>query len=223
MIDKRLVEQLEKKINYTFSDTSLLEQALTHRSFKAKNNERLEFLGDSILNFIDTFPLLPEGDLSRLRSDLVKSKTLSDIATQLDLGSFMQLGEGELKSAGWRRPSILADCLEALIAAIYLDANLATVQRLIGQWFKELINDIDPKKIDKDAKSLLQELLQAQQISRPKYLIAAITGEAHAQTFDVVCEIEKLGIHSTGQATSRKEAEQQAALRAIELIKKIQS
>ena len=118
----------------------------------------------------DTFPLLPEGDLSRLRSDLVKSKTLSDIATQLDLGSFMQLGEGELKSAGWRRPSILADCLEALIAAIYLDANLATVQRLIGQWFKELINDIDPKKIDKDAKSLLQELLQAQQISRPKYL-----------------------------------------------------
>jgi len=152
MIDKRLVEQLEKKINYTFTDTSLLEQALTHRSFKAKNNERLEFLGDSILNFIvaeilfDTFPLLPEGDLSRLRSDLVKSKTLSDIATQLDLGSFMQLGEGELKSAGWRRPSILADCLEALIAAIYLDANLVTVQRLIGQWFKELINDIDPKK-----------------------------------------------------------------------------
>ena len=97
------------------------------------------------------------------------------------------------------------------------------MQRLIGQWFKELINDIDPKKIDKDAKSLLQELLQAQQISRPKYLIAAITGEAHAQTFDVVCEIEKLDIHSTGQATSRKEAEQQAALRAIDLIKIIQS
>ena len=229
MMDQRLIQQLEKKINYTFADLSLLEQALTHRSFKAKNNERLEFLGDSILNFIvaeilfHKFPALSEGDLSRLRSDLVKSKTLSDIAIKLDLGNYVRLGEGELKSAGWRRPSILADCLEAIMAAIYLDSNLETVKQFISTWFYDLIENIDPKKIDKDAKSLVQELLQAQQISRPKYTIASISGEAHAQTFDVLCEIEKLGIHSTGQATSRKEAEQIAALRAIDMLKKIKS
>lgn len=155
MMDQRLIQQLEKKINYTFADSSLLEQALTHRSFKAKNNERLEFLGDSILNFIvaeilfHKFPALPEGDLSRLRSDLVKSKTLSDIAIKLDLGNYVRLGEGELKSAGWRRPSILADCLEAIMAAIYLDSNLETVKQFISTWFYDLIENIDPKKLIK--------------------------------------------------------------------------
>lgn len=229
MIEKHFIEKLQKKINYSFKDINLLEQALTHRSFKAKNNERLEFLGDSILNFLiaeilfQKFPLLSEGDLSRLRSDLVRSKTLSDIAMQLDLGNFMRLGEGELKSSGWRRPSILADSLEAIMAAIYLDSNLDSVRKITVIWFKDLIENIDPKKIDKDSKSLLQELLQAQKISRPKYSILTISGEPHAQTFDVLCEIEKLGIHSTGQATNRKDAEQEAAQRAIELLKKINS
>ena len=220
------LNQLQKKINYQFQDITLLEHALTHRSFKSKNNERLEFLGDGILNFLiaeslfHKFPNLPEGDLSRLRSDLVKSKTLSDIALKLDLGEYIKLGEGELKSAGWRRPSILADCMEAILAAVFLDSGLDASRSMIKLWFHDLIKNIDPKKIEKDPKSILQELLQAQKIDRPSYEVITISGEAHAQHFEVTCTIDKLGISTQGEGSSRKVAEQMAASSAIKLFKR---
>ena len=220
------LNQLQKKINYQFQDITLLEYALTHRSFRGKNNERLEFLGDGILNFLiaeslfHKFPNLPEGDLSRLRSDLVKSKTLSDIALKFDLGEYIKLGEGELKSAGWRRPSILADCMEAILAAVFLDSGLDASRSMIKLWFHDLIKNIDPKKIEKDPKSILQELLQAQKIDRPSYEVINISGEAHAQYFEVTCTIDKLGISTQGEGSSRKVAEQMAASSAIKLFKK---
>ncbi len=220
------LNQLQKKINYQFQDITLLEHALTHRSFKGKNNERLEFLGDGILNFLiaeslfHKFPNLPEGDLSRLRSDLVKSKTLSDIALKFELGEYIKLGEGELKSAGWRRPSILADCMEAILAAVFLDSGLDASRSMIKLWFHDLIKNIDPKKIEKDPKSILQELLQAQKIDRPSYEVINISGEAHAQHFEVTCTIDKLDISTQGEGSSRKVAEQMAASSAIKLFKR---
>ena len=158
------IEQIEKKLGYSFKDKELIEVALTHRSAKGDNNERLEFLGDGILNFLiaellfKKFSNLSEGDLSRLRSQLVKASTLSDIAINLNIGEFLKLGEGELKSAGWRRPSILADSVEAIIGAIYLDDGLDKVRLLIENRFVDHIKSIDPKKVYKDSKSLLQEL-----------------------------------------------------------------
>jgi len=143
---KKNIHNLEKILNYNFNDNNLLELALTHRSFQGKNNERLEFLGDSILNFIiadllfKKFNLLPEGDLSRLRSQLVKSATLSEIGILLNLGDYLILGEGELKSSGWRRPSILADSVEAIIGAVFIDGGIAASQKLITEWFKDRID-----------------------------------------------------------------------------------
>jgi len=165
-MDNRNIEQIEKILNYHFNDNSLLELALTHRSFQGKNNERLEFLGDSILNFIiaellfKKFNLLPEGDLSRLRSQLVKSETLSEIGILLQLGDYLILGEGELKSSGWRRPSILADSVEAIIGAVFIDGGISAASNLILSWFKDKIDLINPNNIQKDSKSVLQELLQ---------------------------------------------------------------
>jgi ribonuclease-3 len=151
-MDNRHIEQVEKIINYNFSDKNLLELALTHRSFQGKNNERLEFLGDSILNFViaeslfKKFDLLPEGDLSRLRSQLVKSETLSEIGILLQLGDYLILGEGELKSAGWRRPSILADSVEAIIGAVFMDGGISAASNLILDWFKDRVEFINTDK-----------------------------------------------------------------------------
>ena len=225
-MDNGKIEQLEKILNYQFSDNSLLELALTHRSFQGKNNERLEFLGDSILNFIiaellfKKFNLLPEGDLSRLRSQLVKSDTLSEIGILLKLGDYLILGEGELKSSGWRRPSILADSVEAIIGAVFIDGGINAASELILDWFKSRIDLINPDNIEKDSKSILQELLQAKKISLPNYSIVSIQGEAHCQHFRVSCSIPKLGLSIEGEGSSRKIAEQDAA---EEILKKLKS
>ena len=225
-MDNRNIEQIEKILNYQFNDNSLLELALTHRSFQGKNNERLEFLGDSILNFIiaellfKKFNLLPEGDLSRLRSQLVKSDTLSEIGILLKLGDYLILGEGELKSSGWRRPSILADSVEAIIGAVFIDGGISAAGDLIVDWFKSRIDLINPDNIEKDAKSILQELLQAKKISLPDYNIVSIEGEAHCQHFRVSCSIPKLGLSIEGEGSSRKIAEQGAA---EEILKKLKN
>ena len=225
-MDNRHIEQVEKIINYNFSDKNLLELALTHRSFQGKNNERLEFLGDSILNFViaeslfKKFDLLPEGDLSRLRSQLVKSETLSEIGILLQLGDYLILGEGELKSAGWRRPSILADSVEAIIGAVFIDGGISDASDLILDWFKDRIDLINPDKIEKDSKSVLQELLQSKKITLPDYNIVSIEGEAHCQHFRVSCSIPKLGLSIEGEGSSRKIAEQGAA---EEILKKLKN
>jgi ribonuclease-3 len=218
------IDSLAKSLGYQFKTSALLTQALTHRSFSGNNNERLEFLGDSVLNFIIAhqlylrFPKLPEGDLSRLRAQLVKESTLSEIAFSLNIGDALRLGEGELKSAGWRRPSILADALEAIIGAVYSDGGFASVEALILKLYAEKLDTIDPKIIDKDAKSQLQEYLQGRKIDLPDYSVVSIEGEAHAQTFKMECVIEKLNITTVGEGTSRRVAEQQAAQLALDQL-----
>lgn len=217
---------INKGLGYQFKTPALLAQALTHRSFSGNNNERLEFLGDSVLNFIIAhqlflrFPKLPEGDLSRLRAQLVKESSLAEIAFELNLGDVLKLGEGELKSAGWRRPSILADALEAIIGAVYSDGGFAETETVVLKLYAEKLANIDPKIIDKDAKSQLQEYLQGKKIELPDYNVIAIEGEAHAQTFKMQCVINKLNITSEGEGSSRRVAEQQAAQFALEMIEK---
>jgi len=215
---------LQTRISYSFTQPALLQQALTHRSFSATNNERLEFLGDSVLNFIiahqlfNLFPNLPEGDLSRLRAKLVREASLAEIAADLHLGDALKLGEGELKSAGWRRPSILADALEAIVGAVYLDGGFEAAQQVVALLYRDKLQTIDPKAIDKDAKSQLQEYLQSKKMDLPEYQVVSIEGEAHAQTFTVQCFIKKLKLTTTGVGTSRRVAEQQAAKLAMDEI-----
>lgn len=215
---------LETRINHVFGQSNLLSLALTHRSFSANNNERLEFLGDSVLNFIiahqlfNLFPSLPEGDLSRLRAKLVKEASLAEIALDLHLGDYLKLGEGELKSAGWRRPSILADALEAIVGAVYLDGGFAAAEKVVRLLYEHKLTNIDPQVIDKDAKSQLQEYLQSKKMDLPDYQVVSIEGEAHAQSFTVQCHIAKLKLTTVGSGTSRRIAEQQAAKLAMEKI-----
>jgi ribonuclease-3 len=220
-------QALANRLPYRFVNDSLLTQALTHRSFSAQNNERLEFLGDGALNFIiaqqlfQRFQALAEGDLSRLRAQLVKEATLCEIAQSLDVGAALKLGEGELKSGGWRRPSILADALEALVGAVYLDGGYAEAEAMVIALFADKLATIDPNVIDKDPKSLLQEHLQGQKLAVPEYKVTQLAGEAHAQLFMVECYIEKLNIRTAGEGTSRRIAEQQAANYALIALEKI--
>ena len=220
-------QALANRLPYRFVNHSLLTQALTHRSFSAQNNERLEFLGDGALNFIiaqqlfQRFQALAEGDLSRLRAQLVKEATLCEIAQSLDVGAALKLGEGELKSGGWRRPSILADALEALVGAVYLDGGYAEAEAMVIALFADKLATIDPNVIDKDPKSLLQEHLQGQKLAVPEYKVTQLAGEAHAQLFMVECYIEKLNIRTTGEGTSRRIAEQQAANYALIALEKV--
>ena len=215
---------LARLLGHDFKNESLLVQALTHRSHGSLNNERLEFLGDGVLNFIiasqlyHRFPKLPEGDLSRLRAHLVKEPTLSSISLGLNIGDALRLGEGELKSGGWRRPSVLADALEAIVGAVFLDAGFDAAETLVARLFNDLLNQIDPKSIGKDPKSLLQEYLQSKKIDVPEYKVLAIAGEAHCQSFQVECTVPKLNITTQGEGTSRRVAEQQAAETAYQLI-----
>ncbi len=208
---------LTRQLGFDFRTGSLLSQALTHRSYSANNNERLEFLGDSVLNCVvanllyERFPLLPEGDLSRLRAYLVKESSLSGIATSLGLGDHIRLGEGELKSGGWRRPSILADALEAIIGAVFLDAGFAAAEQMVRQLYAPLLDNLDPKSIGKDPKTLLQEYLQGRRIALPEYVLVATEGEAHCQVFRVECRIPALKVSAQGVGGSRRAAEQQAA------------
>ncbi len=215
---------IERRLGYRFGDAALLKQALTHRSHGMPNYERLEFLGDGLLNFVvarllyQQFTALPEGDLSRLRAGLVNQKTLADLAASLSIGEHLRLGEGEVKSGGFRRPSMLADAFEALVGAIYLDGGFAAAEKVLGQLFKPLLDAIDPQSQgNKDPKTRLQELLQGKRLALPRYSILAVDGEAHEQHFRVECVIEQLDIRSSGDGPTRRAAEQAAAESAYAL------
>jgi len=213
---------IERAIGYVFSSRSIQDQALTHRSFGAVHNERLEFLGDSVLNCViaqalyERFSEVREGDLSRLRANLVRQETLAEIAQRLGLGEQLRLGEGELKSGGFRRPSILADALEALFGAVFVDGGFEQARKTILRLFEPFLAHLDPRHSGKDAKTALQEFLQGRRLALPQYQLRATHGEAHAQEFEVECLVPELGISTVGRGQSRRAAEQEAARRALE-------
>ena len=215
---------IERTLGHSFSDSSLLQTALTHRSHSSPHNERLEFLGDSILNGViarqlyDRFPEIPEGDLSRLRANLVRQDSLHQLALKLSLGQYLRLGEGELKSGGSQRPSILADAVEALFGAIWLDAGFEAASAVVERLYKDMLDAIVPGRPMKDAKTRLQEYLQGKRLPLPKYALTATEGEAHAQQFRIACEIEALKLRTEGSGGSRRAAEQMAAERALERL-----
>ena len=217
-------DELCNQIGHVFTQSQLLQRALTHRSYSAAHNERLEFLGDSILNCVvakhlyDIYPELPEGDLSRLRSNLVNQQTLFVLAQQLRLGELLLLGEGERKSAGFRRPSILADTMEALFGAVFLDAGFAAAEQVVLRLYVPFIAQADAQTLGKDYKTLLQEYLQGKRLALPKYTVIATQGEAHAQLFQVECQIEQLKLITCGEGSSRRTAEQVAAEAAYRKI-----
>lgn len=213
----RAHDALEKRIAYHFKDRALLDLALTHRSFRRNNNERLEFLGDAILSQIIAetlyrrFPEAQEGDLSRMRALLVKGETLAVMALDFNMGECLNLGSGELKSGGFRRESILSDAFEALIGAIYLDSDFATCQSTVLRWYQPKLDSLTLAGSRKDSKTRLQELLQARKLALPLYHLKQVSGEAHDQTFVVICEVAELNCQFEGIGTSRREAEQEAA------------
>lgn len=213
---------LQRKLGYSFSQASLLKQAVTHRSHAAPHNERIEFLGDGVLNcciaheLYQRFPDLKEGELSRVRANLVRQETLAVLAQRLDLGAYLRLGEGELKSGGFRRPSILADGLEALLGAVFLDGGFAAAQSVIRGLYASLLEHLNPETLGKDPKTLLQELLQGRKLPLPRYTVVATKGAAHNQQFQVECQIPQLAIRTTGFGASRRLAEQEAAQIAFE-------
>ncbi|MEO8937615.1 MAG: ribonuclease III [Burkholderiaceae bacterium] len=216
------VEALQHALGHEFLSKDLLQQALTHRSHSVAHNERLEFLGDSVLNCVvasllfDKFVRIDEGDLSRLRANLVKQQSLYEIAQRLELSPYLRLGEGELKSGGFRRPSILADTVEALFGAIFLDAGFDTARRVIKKLYQPVLETVDPKTLGKDSKTLLQEYLQGRKIALPIYTVVATHGAAHSQEFEVECAVPKLTIQVLGGGGSRRAAEQAAAKKALE-------
>jgi len=215
---------LQERLGHTFKEAALLQQALTHRSHSGLHNERLEFLGDSILNCVvasllfDRYSKIDEGDLSRLRANLVKQQSLYEIAQRLDLPQFLRLGEGELKSGGFRRPSILADTLEALFGAIFLDAGFDKARDVIRSLYIPILDTVDPKTLGKDAKTLLQEFLQSKKIALPQYNVVATHGAAHNQEFEIECLVPKLEIQVFGTGGSRRAGEQAAAKLALEAV-----
>ena len=209
--------ELERRLGHRFSNQDLARQALTHRSFGTPHNERLEFLGDALLNcaiatlLYERFAHLPEGDLSRLRATLVNQASLSQVAAALGLGERLRLGEGELKSGGFRRPSILADAVEALLGAVYLDAGFDAARGAVLHVLGDKLESAGSKPVDKDPKTALQELLQGRGLALPRYSVQKTEGEAHDQTFIVECRVDDLGAAATGTGTSRRAAEQAAA------------
>ena len=219
---------LEQALGHVFKTPGLLQTALTHRSHSSPHNERLEFLGDSVLNatiarcLFDLFPDLPEGDLSRLRANLVRQDSLHRLARQLSLGNFLRLGEGELKSGGCKRPSILADALEALFGAIWLDAGCEAAGAVISRLYADMLTEITPGQPIKDAKTRLQEWLQGRHLPLPRYSLSATEGQAHAQQFHMACDIEALSLRTEGFGGSRRAAEQMAAERALEELNQLQ-
>ncbi len=217
-------ERLEKALGYCFVSKELLAQALTHRSYGTPNNERLEFLGDSILNCViasrlyDAFKSAREGELSRMRASLVRQEALALLAQDLDLGRYLWLGEGELKSGGFRRPSILADALEALFGAISIEGGFDAAATVIGNLYAPLIANLDLRESAKDAKTALQEHLQGKHMGLPKYSLVTTRGEDHAQVFEVECSVPELKLTSRGTGASRRLAEQAAAQAALQQI-----
>lgn len=213
-----------RNLRYTFRLPALLRQALTHRSSGPTHNERLEFIGDAVLNCVvghalfERFPALPEGDLSRLRAALVKQETLARVAQRLDVGAAIALGEGEIRSGGAHRPSILADALEAVFGAVFLDGGFEAARAVIVDAYAEVLADADPEVLGKDPKTRLQEWLQGRRMPVPEYVVVATTGEAHVQQFSVECRIAALGIVTMGTGASRRVAEQVAAVAAAQAI-----
>jgi ribonuclease-3 len=215
---------LTETLAYKFEDAALLRQALTHRSAAGPNNERLEFLGDAVLDLVITELLFDqtedtrEGQLSRLRATLVKDTTLAEIATGLGLGEHLILGPGEKKSGGHHRSSILADALEAIFAAVYLDAGLPAAREVINTAFGDRLQDLPETEDLRDPKSRLQEFLQGKQISLPDYSVEKTSGKAHKQTFEISCSVPELDVVTIGRGPSRREAEQEAALAMLERL-----
>jgi len=216
--------RLQEALGYSFHRAALLEQALTHRSFGVPHNERLEYLGDSVLNCViaaalyDHFPALKEGELSRLRANLVREQTLHELALQLGVGEALKLGEGESRSGGHARPSILADAVEAIFGAVFLDGGFEPARQVILGLFRPLVEAIDLQKPAKDPKTQLQELLQGQGRPLPRYTVLATRGAAHHQTFEVECVISDCALRTTGTGNSRRVAEQAAAREAYEQL-----
>jgi ribonuclease-3 len=214
------LEAIQHSLGYVFKDIAMLRRALTHRSHSAAHNERLEFLGDSVVNCMialalyQKFPQLPEGELSRLRASLVSQPALAALAQQLALGTYLALGEGEVKSGGGQRPSILSDTLEAVLGAVMLDGGFEAARQVVDDVFKTPLASISPQSAGKDAKTQLQEFLQRKRQPLPQYAVTAIHGEAHEQEFEVECIIPQLNIRCTGKGSSRRRAEQEAARQA---------
>jgi len=223
MIDPQI---LARRLGHAFTDPQLMRQALTHRSHGGADNERLEFLGDGILNCVvavllyESFPRINEGGLSRLRARLVRQESLALIAQNLGLSDHLLLGEGELKSGGFRRPSILADTLEALVGAVFLDAGFEAARQVVGSLMGDAIAGLDPKAEDRDPKTRLQEVLQSRRISLPVYRVLATRGAAHEQQFEVACEISTFQISAVALGSSRRAAEQLAAEQALQQLKR---
>jgi ribonuclease-3 len=219
------LSDLQIRLGYTFGQAALLQQALTHRSFSADHNERLEFLGDSVLNLAVSHMLyaqlstLPEGDLSRVRANLVKQDTLHQLAKTLQLPAVMRLGEGEMRSGGQSRPSILADALEAIIGAVYLDGGYADAQALVARLFAKVDIKPDMQAVGKDPKTELQEWLQGRKLGLPKYTVVGTSGAAHRQQFEVSCEVTELRQTQQGSGASRRAAEQAAAAALLPILK----
>ncbi|SDX23813.1 ribonuclease III [Marinobacter mobilis] len=224
MSSKPDLDQLQRRIGYQFRQPDHLLLALTHRSFGNQNNERLEFLGDSIVNMViaehlyHQFEKAREGQLSRLRARMVKGVTLAEIGREFDLGRYLRLGSGELKSGGYRRESILADAVESIIGAIYLDSDFETCRQQVLRWFEERLQSLNLQDTQKDPKTRLQEYLQSRQYPLPRYDVISVDGEAHAQTFHVSCVLPSLDRKTSGVGSSRRIAEQQAARSALKSL-----
>lgn len=217
---------LFRRIGYSFVNKALAEQALTHRSHGSAHNERLEFLGDSIVNFViaealfQRFPSTREGELTRMRATLIRTETLAAIAREFELGEYLRLGSGEMKSGGKRRESILADTLEAVIGAIYLDGGIEPCKQCVLMWFEPRLQQVTPGEINKDPKTRLQEWLQARGRALPIYTLAATRGEEHNQQFDMVCTVPSVPQAFSGSGSSRRMAEQEAAQQALDFLVK---
>lgn len=213
------------KLNYEFSDQALLTAALTHRSAGSRNNERLEFLGDGALNFViasEIYQLRPqynEGQLSRLRATLVRGTTLAEIARDIGVGDYLKLGTGELKSGGFKRSSILADAIEALIGAVFIDGGYDAAAELVRHLYRDRLANLPPDEPQKDAKSRLQEYLQSRRIPIPDYELSGTSGEAHQREFTVICRVDSLSIESSATGSSRRRAEQAAADKVLDQIR----
>jgi len=221
-----VADKLCKRLGYHFRDPALLQTALTHRSVGSRNNERLEFLGDAILNCViadalfERFPEASEGDLSRMRAHLVKGETLALLAQDLDLGDYLLLGAGELKSGGFRRNSILAGAMEAVFGAAYRDSDFNAAQALILTVYQERLNSVSVDSVAKDPKTRLQEYLQARRLQLPEYAVLSVEGKDHKQVFQVSCQVACLEDPLIGSGRSRRRAEQAAAARTLEELEK---
>lgn len=220
---------LEERIGYKFADRKLLERAVTHRSFAAQHNERLEFLGDSVLNCVVGYALFQrdkhftEGDLSRVRANLVCERTLAVIAKQIDVSAFLRMGEGEMKTGGAHRPSITADAMEAIFGAVFAESGFEAAQKVILGLFEPILAAPTADQLGKDSKTRLQEYLQGRHLPLPQYVVVSVTGAAHAQHFNCECRIPSLEITTQGHAASRRSAEQEAATAALEILKNRES